>query len=141
MSIISLINKNQDLLEDLFENFKNSSFSNDSYFVMKSDIKEYEDHYILISEVPGFKKEEIKIFLENGYLVLEAHPSKEKEKEEKRFNYLRKERIKGIIRRSFNLGDDFTIKDIQGNLENGLLILKINKKKEEPRPKEYLELK
>ncbi|AYJ01524.1 molecular chaperone Hsp20 [Candidatus Phytoplasma ziziphi] len=140
MSVVELINRNQDLLENLFEDFKNDSFFNTSNFLMKSDIKEYNDHYVLITEIPGFKKEEIKISLENGYLILEAFPSK-KEETKKEFNYLKKERITGIIRRSFNLGENFNIKDIQGHLENGLLILKINKKREETKPKEYLELK
>ncbi|MDV3168029.1 MAG: Hsp20 family protein [Candidatus Phytoplasma stylosanthis] len=141
MSVISLINKNPDLLENLFENLRSTSFSNDDYFVMKTDIKEYKDHYVLISEVPGFKKEEIKVFLENGYLVLEAHPHEKEEEKENEFNYLRKERIKGVIRRSFNLGENFNMQDIQGSIENGLLIIKINKKQEEVKQKEYLELK
>ncbi|WP_341266655.1 Hsp20/alpha crystallin family protein [Candidatus Phytoplasma fraxini] len=141
MSIVSLINRNQDLLENVFEDFKNNSFFENSYFLMKTDIKEYNDHYVLITELPGFTKEEIKISLDNGYLILEAIPSHKKEEKTEKFNYLKKERITGVIRRSFNLGEQFNIKDIDGNLENGLLILKIKKKQEEVKPKEYLELK
>ncbi|WP_323847860.1 MAG: Hsp20 family protein [Phytoplasma sp.] len=141
MSVVGLINRNQDLLENLFEDFKNNSFFDNSHFLMKTDIKEYNDHYILTTELPGFTKEEVKISLDNGYLILEAVPSNKKEEKMEKCNYLKKERITGVIRRSFNLGEQFNIKDIQGNLENGLLILKIKKKQEEVKPKEYLELK
>lgn len=141
MSVIELVNKNQNLLENLFEDFKKNSLFDNSYFLMRTDIKEYDDHYCLITEVPGFKKEEIKIYLEKGYLILETSPSDEPKEEDIRFNYLKKEIIRGVIRRSFNLGEQFTMDDIEGKLENGLLIIKINKKEEKIKPKEYLELK
>lgn len=143
---------NQDLLENFLNDWKNMSFNNNFQSLMKTDIKEYNDSYVFISEVPGFKKEDIKISLEKGILVIEAHPSinnneednKEDNKEKipkAKFHYLRQERITGIIKRSFKLGEEFNIENIEGNLENGLLTIKINKKEKTLKPKQYLELK
>ncbi|KND62493.1 Hsp20 family protein [Candidatus Phytoplasma phoenicium] len=145
---------NQDLLEHFLKDWRNNSFSNNFQSLMKTDIKEYHDSYVLISEVPGFKKENIKISLDKGILVIEAQPSLTENKEiddkqennkekmpKEKFHYLRQERLTGIIKRSFNLGEQFSIEDIKGNLENGLLTIKVNKKQKELQPKKYLELK
>ncbi|TVY12167.1 Hsp20/alpha crystallin family protein [Candidatus Phytoplasma pini] len=138
----NLIKSNQDLLEDLFEDFKSIPFSSGHYQnILKTDIKEYKNNYIFEIEIPGFKKEDVKISLEDGWLVVEVNRSNDiPENENNKPNYLKQERIKGMIRRSFNLGKEFNIKDVEGNLENGLLTIKINKKQKETKPKEYLSL-
>ncbi|MFB5029662.1 MAG: putative Hsp20 family chaperone [Candidatus Phytoplasma pruni] len=141
--------RNNDLLENLLDDWKRISFGDNSHSFMKTDIKEYPQHYELISELPGFKKENIKISLEEGWLIIEAHPKQEnpskavqKNESQPEVNFLRQERIRGIIKRSFNIGEDFSIKDIDGALNNGLLTIIIKKKPEEPqKEKQYLELK
>ncbi|MDV3167121.1 MAG: Hsp20 family protein [Vigna little leaf phytoplasma] len=147
--VLSLFDENQDLLENFFQDWKNASLYNSFQVLMKTDIKEYNDRYVLESELPGFKKENIKISLDNGILTVEAHPSiindnkedtKQKDPKEK-FHYLRQERLNGIIKRSFNLGEEYSMEDIKGSLENGLLVIEINKKQQKPQPKQYLELK
>ncbi|WP_017192815.1 Hsp20 family protein [Italian clover phyllody phytoplasma] len=146
---VNAIDKNNDLLENLLDYWKSVSFGENSHSFMRTDIKEYPQHYELISELPGFKKENIKISLEEGWLIIEAHPHQEKpskdvQKNESQpeVNFLRQERIRGIIKRSFNIGEDFSIEDIDGSLNNGLLTIIIKKKPEKTRKeKQYLELK
>jgi HSP20 family protein len=141
--ILDLINRNQSLLEELFDDFKGISFAENYNNFMRTDIKEYKNHYILISELPGLKKEDIKISLEKRRLIIEAvtpKTNKEEEKPQEGFNYLRQERIQGIIRRSFLLNEDITMDDIKGNLKDGLLTIEINKKERKSQPKQYLKL-
>jgi len=85
-------------LEDLFDDFPISGANN-----LKCDIYEKEGNYIVEADVPGFKKEDINIEYEDGYLTLAAEKSEEKEDENK--NYLRKERYSTSFKRQFYLGN------------------------------------
>ena len=61
--------------------------------VMKTDIKETDDNYELIVDLPGFKKDEIKVSLEDGYLTIEAAKGLDEDEQEKKTGkYIRKER-------------------------------------------------
>ena len=65
--------------------------------VMKTDIKETDDNYELIVDLPGFKKDEIKVSLEDGYLTIEAAKGLDEDEQEKKTGkYIRKERY-GIL--------------------------------------------
>lgn len=100
-------------LEDLFDDFPISGANN-----LKCDIYEKEGNYILEADVPGFKKKDINIEYEDGYLTLAAEKSEEKEDENK--NYLRKERYSTSFRRQFYLGN---IKEdqIKASFDDGIL--------------------
>ncbi|GFZ75515.1 molecular chaperone Hsp20 [Hydrangea phyllody phytoplasma] len=135
--LFSLINQNQDLLENLFEDFKTNSLTNNNN-IMKTDIQEQDNQYLITIELPGFKKEDVKVALEEGYLVVEAKNSKKNEIKEA--NFIRKERFQGFLRRSFYLGDDFLLEDIKGSLEQGLLKLSVPKKEVKPKEKHYIKL-
>ncbi|MBP3059543.1 Hsp20 family protein [Texas Phoenix palm phytoplasma] len=136
-----LLDNQKDLIENFFEDLQNNHFSNQNY--MKTDIKEFDNYYAILIDVPGFKKENIKISLNGKWLNIETQLPKEKEEKEKeKFRYLKKERMQGIAKRSFNLGEEFSINDLKGHVEDGLLVLTINKKTKNIKPKEeYLELK
>ena len=70
--------------------------------LMKTDIKEMEDGYELEMDLPGFKKEEISISLEDGNLTIQAAKGlDEDEKEKKSGRYIRRERYAGSCARSF----------------------------------------
>ena len=74
--------------------------------VMKTDIKETDDNYELIVDLPGFKKDEIKVSLEDGYLTIEAAKGLDEDEQEKKTGkYIRKERYAGACQRSFYVGD------------------------------------
>ena len=101
--------------------------------VMKTDIKETDDNYELIVDLPGFKKDEIKVSLEDGYLTIEAAKGlDEDEQEEKTGKYIRKERYAGACQRSFYVGDNLTQEDIKGEFKHGILTLNVPKKEAKP---------
>ena len=97
--------------------------------VMKTDIKETDDNYELIVDLPGFKKDEIKVSLEDGYLTIEAAKGLDEDEQEKKTGkYIRKERYAGACQRSFYVGDNLTQEDIKGEFKHGILKLFVPKK-------------
>ena len=75
--------------------------------VMKTDIKEMDNGYQLVVDLPGFTKDEIKASLENGYLTISAEKGLDKDEQEKEYGcYIRKERYAGACSRSFYVGED-----------------------------------
>ena len=95
--------------------------------MMKTDVKETDSGFELDVDLPGFKKEEIKLELENGYLTISTEKSLEN-KEEKKGRVLRQERYAGTMSRSFYVGEHVTEEDIKAKYENGVLRLNIPKK-------------
>ena len=93
--------------------------------VMKTDVHEHEDHYEVDIDLPGFKKEEIKLELENGYLTVSAAKEHEQEHAGKA---IRKERYSGSMQRSFYIGEFVTEEEIKAKFEHGVLSLEILKK-------------
>ena len=97
--------------------------------VMKTDIKEKEDGYELIVDLPGFSKDEVKASLENGYLIISAAKGLDKEEEEKETgHYIRKERYSGACERSFYVGEELEQSDIKAEFKHGILKLFVPKK-------------
>ena len=93
--------------------------------MMKTDVKETDEGYELDVELPGFKKEEIKLELNSGYLTISTEKSLNKENKGK---MLRQERYVGTMQRSFYVGGSITEEDIKAKYENGVLSLMIPKK-------------
>ena len=99
------------------------------------DIIEEDDKYIVKAELPGFKKEDIKVDVNNDVLTIMAEHDEEHDK--KKHNYIRRERRYGSFARSFDLtginGDEIT-----GKYRHGLLTLDLPKDSthEEPAPRE-----
>ena len=97
--------------------------------VMKTDIKEMNNGYELVVDLPGFKKDEVHAALENGYLTISAEKGLDKdEKEKENGRYIRKERYAGACSRSFYVGENLTQEDIKAKYENGILRLSVPKK-------------
>ncbi len=126
------------LLEDIFSD---PFFRESETKVMKTDIKESEDGFSLIVDLPGYEKEEIKIEVENGYLTI--HASKKKEIEENEDGkYVRRERYFGECSRSFYVGETLETEDVRAQFKNGVLKLdlpKMEEKKELPE-KKYVQI-
>ena len=128
--------------DNLFDNFMDDKFPvvdrkpvKTMPTIMRTDIKETEDHYELAVELPGFKKEDVKIHLKDGYLNISA--STESNDEENDGKYLRRERYTGSMTRSFYVGKDLTEEDVKAKFGNGVLTLSLPKeapkKIEEPK--------
>ena len=77
---------------------------------------------------PGFKKDEINVDLENGYLTISAAKGLDKDEKDKEGKYIRRERYAGAMQRSFYVGDTLTHEDIKARFEDGILRLSIPKK-------------
>ncbi len=101
--------------------------------LMKTDIRETDDSYEIVMDLPGFKKEEVKVALENGYLTVSAEKGlDEDEKEKKSGRYIRRERYTGACSRSFYVGDGLTGQDIKAEFKHGILTLTVPKKDAKP---------
>ena len=96
--------------------------------LMKTDIREHDTGYELDVDLPGFKKDEINVELENGYLTISAAKGLDKDEQDKKGKYIRKERYAGAMQRSFYVGDEVTQEDIKAKFEDGILRLSIPKK-------------
>ena len=113
---------------------KNPLYGKNAKNMMKTDIREHDAGYELDIDLPGFKKEDIKVTLENGYMTISAQ--KDSPKETKNGRFIRKERFSGACERSFYVGDNLTQEDIQGEFKHGVLKLRIPKKEAAPQVEE-----
>lgn len=101
--------------------------------LMKTDIKENDENYELEMDLPGFKKEDVNVSLENGYLIIRAAKGVDQDEQEKKSGkYIRRERYAGACERSFYVGEDVTENDIKGEFRHGILKLTIPKKEARP---------
>ena len=131
--------RDYDLFGDDF--FGDDFFKPEKSNLMKTDIKETEDSYILDIDLPGYKKEDIQVELNEGYLSIHAHTSNEV-KDEKKGKFVRRERFMGECSRSFYVGDDIKEDEIKANFKNGILNLEVPKVNPEERKseKKYIEI-
>ena len=100
--------------------------------VMKTDVRETESGYEVDIDLPGFKKDEINVQLDNGYLSISAAKGLDKDEKDKKGKYIRKERYAGAMQRSFYVGEYVTQEDIKAKYENGILRLSVPKKEAKP---------
>ncbi len=91
--------------------------------VMKTDLKETEGGYELAVDLPGFKKDQISLNLENGYLTVSASKSLEEDKKDKEGKIVHQERYAGSMQRSFYIGESLTEEDVKAKFEDGVLTL------------------
>lgn len=114
--------------ENEFFGKKNPLYGKHAKNLMRTDVRETENSYELDVDLPGFKKEEIQVELEDGYLTISASKGMEKKEDEKNSKYIRQERYSGSCSRSFYVGDNVTEQDIAAKFEDGILKLSIPKK-------------
>ena len=108
--------RNFDLFDEFFDdNFFNKKEKN----LMKTDIKEKKDKYVIEMDLPGFEKENIKLELNNGYLTISGKQENKIDEEEEK--YVHKERFYGECTRSFFVGDNIKEEDIDAEFKNGIL--------------------
>ncbi len=101
--------------------------------LMKTDIKELDNGYELEVDLPGFKKEEIQVSLNDGYLTISAEKGVDEDEQEKKSGrYIRRERYAGACERTFYVGDNLTEEDIKGEFKHGILTLFVPKKEAKP---------
>ena len=107
---------------------RNPLYGKHAKYIMKTDVKETDNSYELDIDLPGFKKEDINVQLDNGYLTIAASKSLEKEDEHEKSHYIRQERYSGSMSRSFYVGNDVKQEEIHAKYEDGILKLAVPKK-------------
>ena len=79
-------------------------------------------------DLPGFKKDEIHLELNKGYLTISTEKTLEKDEKNKKGRMLRQERYAGTMQRSFYVGETITEEDVKASYEDGVLHLIVPKK-------------
>ena len=129
--------------DNLFDNFMDDMFPaprkgyKQMPSIMRTDIRETGDSYVLDVELPGFKKEDVKLQLKDGYLNISASTTTSDEEKDENGKFLRRERYTGSMQRSFYVGEDLTEEDVKAKFEKGVLTLTLPKEQpkkiEEPK--------
>ena len=130
----------ENLFDDFMDDFSFPTFPNvdkelygkHAKNLMKTDVKETGNAYEIDIDLPGFKKDEIQMELKDGVLTVSAAKGLDKDEEDKKGNYIRKERYSGACKRSFYVGTAVTKDEIKAEFKNGILILTVPKKNEKP---------
>ena len=130
----------ENLFDDLFDDFpfygeremkdaEKKLYGKNANHIMKTDVKEQDNGYEVIIDLPGFKKDEIQVSLEKGYLTISAEKGLDKdEKEKDTGRYIRRERYAGACTRSFFVGESVKQEDIKAEFKHGILKLFVPKK-------------
>jgi len=99
--------------------------------VMKTDLKERDDGYELLVDLPGFKKDQLNLQLHDGYLTVTASKGHEERREDENGKIVHQERYSGSMSRSFYVGEGIREEDVKAKFEDGVLTLGFPK--EEPK--------
>ena len=135
----------ENLFDDLFEDFPFRSLENVDRKLygkhagreMLTDVKEHENHYAVEIDLPGFKKDEIKLELNEGYLTITASKGVDEEEKNKQGRIVRQERYSGVMQRTYYVGEQIKTEDIKARYEDGVLKLEIPKVEEKKLPEEH----
>ena len=137
MSIIPYFPHDFDIFSSPFENMSScSSIKN----IMSTDISESKNELKFTTELPGIKKENIKVTLENGILTISASTKSEKEEKDEKGKCIRKERHSGEFTRSFSVDKSLTKDDVKAKLEDGILTLTLPKSVEKSTESSTIEI-
>ena len=118
-------------LDSIFDNFMDGT---DNFDVMKCDVYEKDGAYHIEADIPGFKKDEISVDCEDGYVTISAEKNTEKEEKDKNKKYIKRERFYGKTVRKFYVGDVDSEK-IKAEFKDGMLELVVPKEEKLPNKK------
>ena len=126
----------ESLFDDFFEDFarpmRTASRYNTTTGIMRTDVKESDTNYELDIDLPGYKKENVKAELENGYLTINAETSQNNDQKDEDGKYIRRERYYGTCSRRFYVGEEVNQEDIKAKFEDGILKVSVPKKEIKP---------
>lgn len=117
-----------DLMDFSFPELDGKMYGKRGEHIMRTDVKEHDDKYEVDIELPGFKKEDVKAELKDGYLTITALKEVNNEQKNENGKYVRRERYTGNMSRSFYVGEKVTQEEIHAKFEDGVLKLQIPKK-------------
>lgn len=119
-------------LDSIFDNFMDEG--TDNFDVMKCDVYEKDGSYHIEADIPGFKKDEISVDCEDGYVTISAEKNTENEEKDENKKYIKRERFYGKTVRKFYVGDVDSEK-IQAEFKDGMLELVVPKEEKLPNKK------
>lgn len=128
-----------DRIQRYFDDFSNFGFNVSDSFSPKIDVSEDKNNIIVSAEIPGVKKDNIKITLQDNILTIEGE--KKKESEEKDKNFYRNERSYGAFKRSFTLPSTVDSEKVQAKFEDGMLNITLKKLEQKVKSEKVIELK
>ncbi len=128
-----------DLFDDDFMRFpvwggRDPLYGKNAKNLMKTDVRETENTYEVDVDLPGFKKDEISVDLQDGYLTIRASKGLDKDQKDKEGKYIRQERYAGACSRSFYVGD-VEADQIAAKYEDGILKISLPKQEKKELPK------
>ena len=128
-----------DLFDDDFMRFpvwggRDPLYGKNAKNLMKTDVRETENTYEVDIDLPGFKKDEISVDLQDGYLTIRASKGLDKDRKDKEGKYIRQERYAGACSRSFYVGD-VEADQIAAKYEDGILKISLPKQEKKELPK------
>ena len=132
--------RNNDLFDDLFDNmFRAPVFGGQS--LMKTDVREKDGKYILDVEMPGYKKEDVKISLYNGTLTVSAERHSSNEEKDDAGRMIRQERYSGNCSSSFYVGAGIKDTDVHASFNDGILKIELpTEQKKEEEEKKFIDI-
>ena len=127
----------ENLFDEFFDDFVRPTrrvvrYNTRSTTIMKTDVKETEGSYELDIDLPGYKKEDVKAELKDGYLTISAATNTNNDQKDENGKYIRRERYYGNCSRSFYVGENITQEDIKARFEDGILKIVVPKKEAKP---------
>ncbi|KAL8129887.1 hypothetical protein V2J09_019042 [Rumex salicifolius] len=117
---------------DPFQSFPTSSESArevSQFANMRMDWKETPEAHVFKADLPGLKKEEVKVEVEEGR-ILQISGERAKEHEEKTDTWHRSERSSGRFLRRFRLPENVKLEEVKASMENGVLTVTVPKVEE-----------
>lgn len=132
---MTLIKRKESAVPSMFSDFFNTDFWNDDFFstpvtkwIPATNIKETKDSFNLEVAVPGMKKEDFQVQVDDNMLTIEAN--KEEEKKDENERYMRREFRSTSFSRSFSLPRHVATDKVDARYENGVLKIVLPKKEE-----------
>ena len=130
----------ENLFDDFFDDFdkdffgrRNPLYGKDAKNLMKTDVRETDSAYEVDIDLPGFKKDEVSVNLKNGYLTISAAKGLDRDEQDKKGKYIRKERYAGACSRSFYVGE-MDPSRITAKYEHGVLKVTVPKQEKQELP-------
>jgi HSP20 family molecular chaperone IbpA len=120
------------MVRNMFDELADSAFTGHNINgIMHTDIREDNNSYQVVIDLPGVRKEDLSAELKDNYLVVTATVGQQEGDGD--WSYLRRERFVGTLQRSFYVGENVHQEDIHAKFENGTLQLTIPKAPETPK--------
>ena len=124
------------LFDDFFNKALEEDSSEDNFRAMAMDITEHDNEFMIEANLPGYKKDNVRISIHDNQLMLEA--TREDSQEEQRGTIYRCERYRGSYRRNLSLPENADVDKIEAKMADGVLKLSIPKK--EPTPMKQISI-